>query len=55
MAETPCAGPALGPETPDRGRQIPQPPRPQIDEVNSAEQTRGRVGQQDLPAVTGGH
>ena len=40
---------------PDRRRQIPQPPRPQIDQVNSAEQTRRRLGQQDLTAVPGGH
>ncbi len=42
-------------EHPDRGRQIPQPPRSQIDEINPAEQTRRRVGQQDLTAVSGGH
>ena len=40
---------------PDRGGQIPQPPRPQIDEINPAEQTRRRVGQQDLTAMPGGH
>ena len=40
---------------PDRGRQIPQPSRPQIDEINPAEQTRRRLGQQDLTAVPGGH
>ena len=40
---------------PDRGGQIPQPSRPQIDEINPAEQTRRRVGQQDLTAMTGGH
>ena len=39
----------------DRGRQIPQPPWPQIDEINSAEQNRRRLGQQDLTAVPGGH
>ena len=42
-------------EHPDRGRQIPQPPRPQIDQINSAEQNRRRLGQQDLTAVPGGH
>ena len=42
-------------EQPDRGGQIPQPPRPQIHQINSAEQTRRRLGQQDLPAVPGGH
>ena len=40
---------------PDRCRQIPQPSRPQIDEINPAEQTRRRVGQQDLTAMPGGH
>jgi hypothetical protein len=40
---------------PDRGRQIPQPPRPQIHQVNPADQTRGWLGQQDLTAVPGGH
>jgi hypothetical protein len=39
----------------DRSREIPQPPRPQVDEINAAEHTRRRVGQEDLPAVTGGH
>ena len=39
----------------DWGRQIPQPPRPQIQQINSAEQTRRRLGQQDLTAVPGGH
>jgi hypothetical protein len=39
----------------DRGGQIPQPSRPQIDQVNSAEQTRRRLGQKDLTAVPGGH
>ena len=42
-------------EHPDRGRQIPQPARPQIDEINAAEQNRRRLGQQDLTAVPGGH
>ena len=42
-------------EHPDRGRQIPQPPRPQIHQINSAEQTRRRLGQQDLTAMPGGH
>ena len=42
-------------EHPDRGGQIPQPSRPQIQQVNSAEQTRRRVGQQDLTAMPGGH
>ena len=42
-------------EHPDRGRQIPQPARSQIDEINAAEQTRRRLGQQDLTAVPGGH
>ena len=42
-------------EHPDRGRQIPQPPRPQIHQINSAEQTRRRLGQQDLTAVSGRH
>ena len=42
-------------EHPDWGRQIPQPPRPQIHQIDAAEQTRRRVGQQDLPAVPGGH
>jgi D5 N terminal like len=40
---------------PDRGGQIPQPPRPQIHQINSAEQTRRRLGQQDLTAMPGGH
>jgi hypothetical protein len=39
----------------NRGRQIPQPPRPQIQQIHSAEQNRGRLGQQDLPAMPGGH
>ena len=42
-------------EHPDRRRHIPQPPRPQIHQINSAEQTRRRLGQQDLTAVPGGH
>jgi hypothetical protein len=42
-------------EHPDRNRHIPQPPRPQIQQVNSAEQTRRRLGQKDLTAVPGGH
>ena len=42
-------------EHPDRHRHIPQPARPQIDQVHSAEQNRRRLGQQDLTAVTGGH
>ena len=42
-------------EHPDRGGQIPQPPRPQIHQINSAEQTRRRLGQQDLTAMPGGH
>ena len=42
-------------EHPHRSRQITQPSRPQIDEINSAEQARGRVGYQDLTAVSGGH
>jgi len=29
--------------------------RPQIQQINSAEQTRRRLGQQDLTAVPGGH
>jgi hypothetical protein len=39
----------------NRGREIPQPPRSQIDEINAAEQNRRRLGQQDLTAVPGGH
>ena len=39
----------------NRGRQIPQPPPSQIQQINSAEQTRGRLGQQDLAAVAGRH
>ncbi len=39
----------------DRGGQIPQPPRPQIHQINSAEQTRRRLGQKDLTAMPGGH
>ena len=42
-------------EHPDRGGQIPQPPRPQIHQINSTEQTRRRLGQQDLTAMPGGH
>ena len=42
-------------EHPDRGGQIPQSARPQIHQINAAEQTRRRVGQQDLTAVPGGH
>ena len=42
-------------EHPDRGGQIPQSARPQIDEINPAEQTRSRLGQQDLTAVPSGH
>ena len=42
-------------EHPTGGRQIPQPPRPQIHQIHPAEQTRRRVGQQDLTAVPGGH
>jgi hypothetical protein len=40
---------------PDRGGQVPQPPRPQIQKVNSTEQARRRLSQQDLAAVPGGH
>jgi hypothetical protein len=40
---------------PDRTGQIPQPPRPQIHQINSAEQTRRRIGQQDLTAMPGAH
>jgi hypothetical protein len=39
----------------DRVRQIPQPARPQIHQINAAEQTRCRRGQQHLPAVARGH
>ena len=41
--------------TPTGTRHIPQPSRPQIDQVNSAEQHRRRVGHQDLTAMPGGH
>ena len=40
---------------PDRGGQIPQPSRPQIHQIHAAEQTRRRLGQQDLTAMPGGH
>ena len=39
----------------NRGRQIPQPARPQIQQIHSAEQTRRRVGQQDLTTMSSGH
>src|SRR6516162_9361884 len=39
----------------NRSREIPQPPRSQIDEINAAEQTRRRLGQQDLTTMSGGH
>ena len=40
---------------PDRGRQIPQPPRPQIHQINATDQNCRRIGQQNLPAMPGGH
>jgi hypothetical protein len=39
----------------DRVRHIPQPSRPQIEQINSAEQNRRRVGHQDLATVPGSH
>ena len=42
-------------EHPDRRRHVPQPSRPQIHQINSAEQTCRRVGQQDLTTVPRGH
>ena len=36
-------------------RQVPQPSRPQIQQINAAEQYRRRLGQQTLTAVTSGH
>jgi hypothetical protein len=39
----------------NRGGEIPQPSRPQIDQIHAAQQTRRRPGQEDLPAVPGGH
>jgi hypothetical protein len=52
----------LGPECgcsdlkhPDRRRHIPQPSRPQIHEIHSAQQTRRRLGRQDLTTMPGGH
>jgi len=41
----------LGPETRRPARHVPQPSRPQIHEINSAEQTRRRLDRQDLTAV----
>ena len=42
-------------EDPDRRRHVPQPSGSQIHQINAAEQTRRRVGQQDLTAMPGGH
>ena len=39
----------------DRHGDIPQPSRPQINEIHSAEQNCCRIGQQHLTAVPGGH
>jgi len=39
----------------NRGRQIPQPPRPQIQQIHPTEQTRRRLGQQDLTTMSSGH
>ena len=39
----------------NRSREIPQPSRPQIEQINAAEQSHRRLGQKDLPAVPGGH
>ena len=39
----------------DPGVEVPQPARPQIDQINPAEQTRCRFGPEDLAAVSGGH
>ena len=38
-----------------RGGQIPQPSRPQIEQIDSAEQTRRRLGHQHLAAMARGH
>ena len=43
------------PAHPDRSGQVPQPPLPQIVEIDSTEQTRRRIGHQDLSTVSGGH
>ena len=40
---------------PHRGREVAQPARSQIDEINTAEQTGRRLGHQDLTAVPGSH
>ena len=40
---------------PHRRRHIPQPSRSQIEQIDTGEQCRGRVGQQDLTAVPGAH
>ena len=44
---TPCVTLLLVPGTPEPGSADPQPSRSQIDEINAAEQTRRRLGQQD--------
>ena len=41
--------------TPTGARHITQPSRPQIEQINTAEQHRRRLGHQDLTAVPGGH
>src|SRR6516165_6759524 len=39
----------------NRSREIPQPARSKIDEINTAQQTRRRLGQQDLTTMSRGH
>jgi hypothetical protein len=40
---------------PDRVRQVTQAPRPEVQQLDSAEQCRSRVGHQDLTAMSRGH
>jgi hypothetical protein len=40
---------------PDRRRHVPQPSRPQIQQIHSTEQTRRRLDQQDLTTMPGCH
>ena len=42
-------------EDPDCGRQVAQAPGPQIQQIDSGEQTRRRIGQQDLTTMAGCH
>ena len=54
-AENPRVARLLELETVQPEWVTPKPPRPQLDQVESADQNRGRVGDQDLAAVAGRH